>query len=143
MTIPKSGQELGIRAGGEDTESAAYASIKSLALSIIEAGAPIAHHGGDEPYDGVMDAIMAVIREHTGFNPDQVQVSAANIQRREITRALRLQVFSDDDCACVTCGTTERLSLDHIVPIAKGGTNDRGNLQTLCVSCNSRKGDRL
>lgn len=29
--------------------------------------------------------------------------------------------------------------VDHIVPIALGGTNDKGNLQCLCPSCNIRK----
>ena len=29
--------------------------------------------------------------------------------------------------------------VDHIVPLTRGGTNDESNLQTLCVSCHSRK----
>ncbi|MFI1090937.1 HNH endonuclease [Streptomyces sp. NPDC020917] len=38
--------------------------------------------------------------------------------------------------------TAERLSVDHIVPRTAGGTDDRENLQVLCLSCNSRKRDR-
>ena len=31
---------------------------------------------------------------------------------------------------------------DHIVPKAKGGTDDDSNLQSLCHACNSAKGDK-
>lgn len=44
---------------------------------------------------------------------------------------------------CQSCGTTRDLTLDHHVPLAKGGTNAIENLGTvLCRSCNSRKGSR-
>ena len=29
--------------------------------------------------------------------------------------------------------------VDHIVPLARGGTNEESNLQTLCAACHSRK----
>lgn len=35
------------------------------------------------------------------------------------------------------------LDMDHIVPLFLGGTNDISNFQTLCSSCNSRKGHKL
>jgi 5-methylcytosine-specific restriction endonuclease McrA len=42
---------------------------------------------------------------------------------------------------CVTCGATENLSLDHIIPVSNGGhRTDRSNLQILCVPCNQIKG---
>ena len=35
---------------------------------------------------------------------------------------------------------TKELSIDHIVPLCRDGTHDEANLQTLCRSCNSKKG---
>lgn len=39
---------------------------------------------------------------------------------------------------CHICGTTEKLNVHHIIPIMSGGTNDKWNLMTLCVSCHNR-----
>lgn len=55
---------------------------------------------------------------------------------------LRLKVFVRDGFECVVCGALHDLTIDHIWPQSKGGTNEEGNLQTLCRTCNSRKGSR-
>lgn len=55
---------------------------------------------------------------------------------------VRDRVFSRDGFQCVTCKSSERLCVDHIVPVSLGGGNGFTNLQTLCLSCNSRKGER-
>jgi 5-methylcytosine-specific restriction endonuclease McrA len=43
------------------------------------------------------------------------------------------------DHRCVRCGADGPLSVDHVVPLSKGGGNGIDNLQPLCRSCNSRK----
>lgn len=40
---------------------------------------------------------------------------------------------------CMCCGSSESLSLDHIVPISRGGKNTFQNIQVLCRRCNSTK----
>ncbi len=44
---------------------------------------------------------------------------------------------------CVLCGLNEDLTIDHIIPVSRGGSDDESNLQIMCKSCNSRKGDRI
>lgn len=41
---------------------------------------------------------------------------------------------------CVYCHTKlDKFHVDHIVPVSKGGSNDRKNLQLLCPPCNHKK----
>lgn len=44
---------------------------------------------------------------------------------------------------CLACGKAEGLTVDHVIPLKRGGRNDISNLQPLCRSCNSRKGSRV
>lgn len=55
---------------------------------------------------------------------------------------IRRMIFKRDDYSCLKCGDIDNLSLDHIIPVNKGGPNRIGNLQTLCRSCNSSKSDK-
>lgn len=41
---------------------------------------------------------------------------------------------------CVHCKSKDSLTIDHIKPVSKGGTDNINNLQILCKRCNSKKG---
>ena len=67
---------------------------------------------------------------------------ATRYGRQPIPRKLRHEVFKRDGYRCRECGASKdetSLEIDHIVPVAKGGTNDIDNLQTLCRECNRMK----
>jgi 5-methylcytosine-specific restriction endonuclease McrA len=57
-----------------------------------------------------------------------------------------IDLVEKHDHRCAHCKRHEpeiKLTVDHIVPISKGGTNYISNIQPLCASCNSRKKDRI
>lgn len=62
--------------------------------------------------------------------------------RLPINSSLRKLIFERDLYRCINCGTHKSLSVDHIVPVSKGGGNEIKNLQTLCTTCNSSKGSK-
>lgn len=62
------------------------------------------------------------------------------VRRRIIPTGTRKAVMDRDGFACVECGSDRFLSIDHIWPYSKGGTDALDNLRVLCRSCNSRKG---
>lgn len=67
-----------------------------------------------------------------------------SLSRREgIPIDVRRSVWRRDGGRCVECGRTELLELDHIIPLALGGSNTEKNLQLLCAECNRSKGPTL
>lgn len=54
----------------------------------------------------------------------------------------RQNVYRRDGYRCVYCGSPKHLTLDHLLPRARGGPNSWKNLVTACQPCNSTKGDR-
>ncbi len=68
---------------------------------------------------------------------------AAELRRKKIPHRVRALIYERDGGACVTCGSTDRLTLDHIKPFSHGGSDEPDNLQTMCLPCNSRKGARV
>lgn len=61
----------------------------------------------------------------------------------KITYREELALFKKYDYRCLCCGRDDvKLTIDHIVPISRGGSNTIENAQPLCSKCNSRKGNR-
>ncbi|ALE07869.1 hypothetical protein AL755_14895 [Arthrobacter sp. ERGS1:01] len=63
--------------------------------------------------------------------------------RRSIPDDLKQYIWTRDEGRCRGCGATTELQFDHIIPVAKGGSNTSENLQILCGPCNRFKSDGL
>ena len=75
-----------------------------------------------------------------------IEVSEQEIKReREKARELRASQWWKNRVAkgvCHWCGGTfppAELSMDHIVPVIRGGKSSRGNVVPACKECNNRK----
>ena len=82
----------------------------------------IADHGRTE--DPKLFALM--VRRVLGIKSFRYQKPSRRTQKAKIP--------------CLHCGTRRYLSLDHIIAESRGGPSTIENLQTLCRSCNSKKG---
>ncbi|NBW17882.1 MAG: HNH endonuclease, partial [Caulobacteraceae bacterium] len=54
---------------------------------------------------------------------------------------VRKQVLQRDYNTCHYCGL-EANTVDHLIPISKGGTDEATNMVAACTQCNSGKRDR-
>lgn len=70
----------------------------------------------------------------------------ANHGMNWIRPAKRLAIYLRDGLACSWCGASiedgTQLTLDHLTPHSKGGSNHESNLVTACHRCNSSRGNR-
>lgn len=83
----------------------------------------------DEPTQFRLTGEGVIWRGDTTSNP-----------RKAIPERVRTAIYERDEYSCIACGATENLSLDHIYPHSRGGSDEPENLQTMCRKCNSRKG---
>lgn len=52
----------------------------------------------------------------------------------------RRNVMRRDDYTCQYCGKKTKLTIDHVIPKSRGGTDTWENLTTACERCNVKKG---
>lgn len=63
------------------------------------------------------------------------------MSRGRAWRKTRAQILSRDNNECQYCGA-QATTVDHVIPVAKGGTDEHSNLQAACARCNYSKHDK-
>ena len=65
---------------------------------------------------------------------------------KQTVRFSRSNVYLRDNCQCQYCGKQidrRDATLDHVIPVSKGGKSIWDNCVTACGPCNSNKGDKV
>jgi 5-methylcytosine-specific restriction endonuclease McrA len=100
-------------------------------------------------YERERAVVIARSKKWAEDNPDKVRSAKANNRRkRRAARHASLGSFTAEEfralCEgygnrCLACGDIEAaLEADHVVPLTRGGSDDIGNIQPLCGSCNKK-----
>ncbi|VVB17083.1 unnamed protein product [Arabis nemorensis] len=65
------------------------------------------------------------------------------VKRRRVKNSLsRKNILLRDDYTCQYCSSRENLTIDHVIPISRGGEWTWQNLVAACSRCNSKKGQK-
>ncbi len=75
--------------------------------------------------------------------PDRCKVN----EREQFSYEYKQKILAKSDDRCCHCGRKAYIgygaTVDHYVPISKGGINDDCNLVMLCETCNKEKDDLI
>jgi 5-methylcytosine-specific restriction endonuclease McrA len=98
------------------------------------------------------EKIRASYRKWEAADPDRAAAvkRATRVNRRNRERenggtcsaADIRYLFQTHNGRCANCRKKTDMTIDHIKPVAAGGTSKRSNLQLLCRTCNRRKSDK-
>jgi 5-methylcytosine-specific restriction endonuclease McrA len=111
--------------------------IKRAIALVVTGQAEVLEFSSTQQWEVRSPSIILQITEHirlTGGTPER---------RWKIPPVSRREVFRRDNYTCQYCGSTKRLTLDHVIPRSKNGQHSWDNVVTACEQCNSKKGDRL
>ena len=84
----------------------------------------------------IADRTVEAKREHTGRRRREF-----NAIRSELVLQL-IEQGTSYVCDAPGCDADQHLTIDHVVPLSRGGTDDIENLRFLCRKHNSQKGSR-
>lgn len=71
--------------------------------------------------------------------PEYIRLTIASTERIwKVPPVNRREVLRRDRHSCQYCGSNNRNSLDHVIPLSKGGQHRWDNVVTACEQCNQR-----
>lgn len=114
------------------------------------------HCGRLATYDRHADARRAYSRAWNAANSDTEAYRAANQAKYHRRRAWKLAaggagvslwewrgILNRARGMCAYCGQAGALTMEHVIPLSRGGTHSPGNVVAACSPCNYSKSGRL
>ena len=97
---------------------------------------------GRQRYRGRREESAEYNRQYRAAHPDKRRGQVH--RRRALKRGATVgpvdeAAIYERDKFCIYCGATKDLTLDHLVPLSRGGAHIQDNLAVACRSCNSCK----
>jgi 5-methylcytosine-specific restriction endonuclease McrA len=93
---------------------------------------------------------IATHKKYTDKNVNKVLAINRNYRARKVkaegshTAEDVAKIVAKQNKLCFWCNAElEKIHIDHIIPLCKGGKNDASNLVASCPSCNCTKGSKL
>lgn len=85
----------------------------------------------------------AIYRAAVAIHNQVLRNQDDSVRTRHIPRDVRQRVWRKYGGRCADCNADDYLEFDHVVPVAKGGSNSDANVQLLCRRCNLKKSDMI
>jgi 5-methylcytosine-specific restriction endonuclease McrA len=92
-------------------------------------------------------AIVLLLKEKAAIISEKVirlvEFVRLPLSKMHITRPSRAMIYARDQSKCQYCGSTRKLTIDHVIPRSRGGGDTWDNMVIACSKCNTFKGDKL
>lgn len=108
-----------------------------------------ANKGRIKPIEEKKKRQYEYVKKYRQDNPDKARQYKNNRRARELgaegkfTAEEWSSLKEKHNQMCALCKKVEKLTVDHIVPLSKGGANYITNIQPLCMPCNSKKSAKI
>lgn len=90
-------------------------------------------------------AIVLLLKEKAAVVSDKVirlvEFVKLPLSKMRISKPSRSMIYARDQHKCQYCGSTRKLTIDHVVPRSRGGGDTWDNMVVACSSCNTKKSD--
>jgi 5-methylcytosine-specific restriction endonuclease McrA len=83
------------------------------------------------------------LRRHPGKNSEQASLYRLRSKNQGVFIFTEKDIRKLSRATCAYCGASGKMSIDHVMPVSKGGRNSIGNLLPACRTCNSEKHAKL